>query len=77
MDGNILMPRPKADIRISIKIRGRPTRKLELIRQPIGHKYWIRVDGRPSGKLPHGTPSEIADGIRRWIVATAPKAGYC
>jgi len=42
------MPRPKADIRISIKVHGKPTRKLELIRQPFRQRFWVWVDGQVS-----------------------------
>ncbi len=61
------MPRLKADIRISVKINGKPTRKIELIRQPFGTRFWIRLDGRTSTKLPEATATEIADRLRRWI----------
>ena len=61
------MPRLRADIRISVKIQGKPTRKLELIRHPFGARYWVRLDGKASTRLPDATATEIADRLRRWI----------
>lgn len=61
------MPRLKADIRISVKVHGKRCRKLELVRQPVGARYWVRIDGKRSEKLPEATATEVADRIRRWI----------
>ena len=63
------MPRLRADILISLKKRGGPTHRIELIRQPVGKRYWIRRDGRDSTKLPEATASQIAERIRRWLVS--------
>ena len=63
------MPRLRADIRISLKKRGGPTHRIELIRQPVGKRYWIRRDGKDSAKLPEATASQIAERIRRWLVS--------
>ena len=63
------MPRLPADIRISLKKRGGPTHRIELIRQPVGKRYWIRRDGKDSVKLPEATASQIAERIRRWLVS--------
>ena len=41
----------------------------ELIRQPVGKRYWIRRDGKDSAKLPEATASQIAERIRRWPVS--------
>jgi len=68
------MPRRPADLRISIKKRGGKTHRIELIRQPFGQKFWVRRDGKLSQTLPEATASEIADRIRRWIVADGPQA---
>ena len=62
------MPRKPADLRISLKKRGGSTHRIELIRQPMGQRFWVRRDGKLSEKLPEATASEIADRIRRWIV---------
>ena len=62
-------PRLPADIRISLKKRGGPTHRIELIRQPVGKRYWIRRDGKDSTKLPEATASQIAERIRRWFVS--------
>jgi len=67
------MPRRPADLRISIKKRGGRTHRIELIRQPFGQKFWVRRDGKLSQALPEATASEIADRIRRWIVADGPQ----
>ncbi len=63
------MPRLPADIRISLKTRGGRTHRIELIRQPTGRRYWIRRDGKYSTKVPDATPTQIAERIRRWLVA--------
>jgi len=63
------MPRLPADIRISLKKRGGRTHRIELIRQPFGKRYWIRRDGKHSAKLPEATATQIAERIRRWLVA--------
>jgi len=62
------MPRLPAEIRISQKKRGGPTHRIELIRQPVGKRYWIRRDGKDSTKLPEATAHRIAERIRRWLV---------
>ena len=62
------MPRLPAEIRISLKKRGGPTHRIELIRQPVGKRYWIRRDGKGSTKLPEATANRIAERIRRWLV---------
>ena len=58
----------KADIRISVRVGQNKTRKIELIRQPYGEKYWIRIDKRRSKKLDEATVTEVTDKLRRWIV---------
>ena len=63
------MPRLPADIRISLKKRGGRTHRIELIRQPLGKRYWIRRDGKDSTKLPEATASQIAERIRHWLVS--------
>ena len=63
------MPRLPADIRISLKKRRGRTHRIELIRQPLGKRYWIRRDGKDSTKLPDATASQIAERIRRWLVS--------
>ena len=63
------MPRLPAEIRISLKKRGGRTHRIELIRQPLGKRYWIRRDGKDSTKLPDATASQIAERIRRWLVS--------
>ncbi len=63
------MPRLPADIRISLKKRGGPTHRIELVRQPAGQRYWVRRDGKYSTKVPEATATQIAEHIRRWLVA--------
>ena len=63
------MPRLPADIRISLKKRGGRTHRIELVRQPVGRRYWVRRDGKYSTKVPEATASQIAEHIRRWLVA--------
>ena len=43
--------RMPADIRISVRIGDQPTRRIELIRQPSGKRYWIRRDGKVSKRM--------------------------
>ena len=53
------MPRLPADIRISLKERGGPTHRIELVRQPVGKRYWIRRDGKDSAKVPEATATRL------------------
>ena len=53
------MPRLPADIRISLKKRGGPTHRIELIRRSVGRRYWVRRDD--STKVRETTASEIAE----------------
>jgi hypothetical protein len=59
----------RADIRISLKRRGGRTHRIELARQPVGRRYWVRRDGKYSTKMPEATATQIAERIRRWLVA--------
>ena len=61
------MARLPADIRISLKKRGGQTHRIELIRQPVGKRFWIRRDGKSSDKLPVATATQIANELRRWL----------
>jgi hypothetical protein len=63
------VPRLPADIRISLKKRGGPTHRIELVQQPMGRPFWVRRDGKYSTKVPEATATEIAERIRRWLVA--------
>ncbi|MFV1968004.1 MAG: hypothetical protein ACC628_21475 [Pirellulaceae bacterium] len=54
------MPRLPADIRISLKTGGGPTHRIELVRQPVGWRYWVRRDGKYSMKVPEATATRIA-----------------
>ncbi|MFH1922020.1 MAG: hypothetical protein ABIP48_19315 [Planctomycetota bacterium] len=64
------MPRIAAAIRISLRKRGGPTYRIELVRQPVAERYWIRRNGKHSTKVPEATASQIAERIRRRLVAT-------
>ena len=61
------MSRPPASIRISLKVRGGPTHRIELVKIPFNKRFRIRRDGRTSAKLPEGTATEVAEEIRRWL----------
>jgi hypothetical protein len=63
------MPRLPADLRISLKKRGGPTYRIELIRQPNGKRFWVRRDGVRSSVVPEATATEFAERIRQWILA--------
>jgi len=64
------MARLPADIRISLKRRGGKTHRVELVRNPFNQRFWVRVGGRGSAKLPEATATEIADRIRRWLIGS-------
>ena len=57
----------KSDVRISVRI-GQKTRKIELIRQPSGDRFWIRIDRRKSAKMDDATITEVTDKLRQWLV---------
>ncbi len=63
------MPRPPADIRINLNMRGGPTHRIELVRQLTGRGYTGRRDGKYSTKLRAATATEIAERIQHWLVA--------
>ena len=65
------LQRLPADIRFSLKKRGGPTHRIELVQQPAGIRYWVRRDGKHSTKVPDATATQIAERIRRWLVANA------
>jgi hypothetical protein len=62
-----IVPRLKADFRISLKRRGGRTFRVELVRQAAGPRFWVRRDGKRSLKVPEATASQVADLIRRWL----------
>ncbi len=70
------MSRPPADLRISLKQRGGPTFRIELIRVPFTRRFRVRRNGTRSRKLPEATATEIANEIRRWLArhAVEPEA---
>ena len=67
------MPRPPASIRISLKARGGPTHRIELVRIPFTRRFRIRRNGTKSNKLSEGTATDVADEIRRWLATRAAK----
>jgi hypothetical protein len=64
-----IVSRRQADIRISLKKRGGATYRIGLIRQPAGKRYWVRHDGKYSTEIPEATATELAQRIRRRLVA--------
>jgi hypothetical protein len=52
-----------------LKKRGGKTYRIELIRQPTGRRFWVRKDGKHSSKVPEATATQVAERIRRWLVA--------
>ena len=58
------MSRPPASIRISLKERGGPTHRIELLKIPFTRRFRIRRNGAKSTKLPEGTATEVAEEIR-------------
>ena len=67
------MSRPRANIRISLKARGGPTYRIELVRIPFTKRFCIRRNGTRSTKLPEGTATEVADEVRRWLANQASR----
>ncbi len=65
------MSRLSADIRIGLKKRGGQTYRIELVRQSTGRRYSVRRDGKYSTKVPEATATQIAERIRRWLVANS------
>ena len=65
------MARTPADIRISLKQRGGPTHRIELVRIPFMRRIRVRRNGRTSAKLPEATVTEVAEEIRRWLARYA------
>ena len=49
------MSRPPAGIRISLKERGGPTYRIELLKISFTRRFGIRRNGTKSVKLPEGT----------------------
>ena len=64
-----LVPRLPVNIRINLKRRNGPTHRIGLVRQPAGRRYWVCRDGKYSTKVPEATATQIAERIRRWLVA--------
>ena len=67
------MSRPPATIRISLKERGGPTHRIELVKIPFTRRFRIRRNGTKSTKLPEGTATEVAEEIRHWLASRAIK----
>jgi hypothetical protein len=59
------MPRPRTNIRFSLKARGGPTHRIELVRIPFTKRFRIRRNGSKSTKLPEGIATDVSDEIRR------------
>lgn len=59
--------RRAATVRVSIKVSGK-LHKLELIPQPWKGRYWLRYNGKNSGKMPECTISKLMDECRKIIV---------
>ena len=58
--------RLKADYRISIKSKGK-IHKIELIKQPLGKRYWVRYQGKKSDKMPEATLTQVINEIRKFF----------
>ena len=67
------MSRPPASIRISLKERGGPTHRIELVKIPFTRRFRIRRNGSKSTKLPEATATEVAEEIRCWLAKQAGK----
>lgn len=64
------MGRPRSDVRVSLKCRGGPTTRVELVLLLDG-RWQVRRNGRLSATLPSGTTTEVAAAIRRWLAKAA------
>jgi len=45
------------------------THGIEFVRQAVGRRYWVHQDGKYSTEVPEATATQIAERIRRWLVA--------
>lgn len=64
------MPRRRADITITVNIRGESNR-ITMTRMPMGARYWVKINGRNSARLPDATVSEVIRRVRHMIVRKA------
>ena len=60
------MPRLPAEIRISLK-NAWATHRIELIRQPVGKRYWISQATRTPPSCPRFGESDGSHDARRWL----------
>ena len=60
--------RLQSDFRVSVKHKDGRVQKIELIRQPIGKKFWIRVGGKNTEDRKGVTLSEFFAELRKWFV---------
>ena len=52
-----------------MQMRGGLTHRIDLVRPPTGRRHWVRRDGKHSTKVPEATAAQIAERIRRRLVA--------
>lgn len=64
------MPRRRADITITVNIRGESNR-IAITRMPMGVRYWVKINGRNSARLPDSTVSEVMRRVLHMIVRMA------
>lgn len=69
------MPRAKACYRISVKddFTGHRLR-LDLVEQLWPGRFWLRVDGNRSQRLPESSLSRVCDRLRRWLTRPQRRA---
>jgi hypothetical protein len=69
------MPRAKARYRISVKDNFTGHRlRVELVEQPWPGRFWLRVDGKRSERLPEASLSRVCDRLRRWLTRPSRRA---
>ena len=62
------MGRPKSDVTISLKGRDGKSTRLNLT-EILDGSWEVRRDGKKSQRLPYATSTEVAEGIRKWLVS--------
>jgi hypothetical protein len=68
-----IVARKKTDVRLSLHGSGdgSPTVRLNLTLDVFGEKWFVDRDGARSKLCPHGSSTEIARLIQRWLIGEA------
>jgi hypothetical protein len=61
---------------ISLKERGGPTHRIELVKIPFTRRFRVRRNGTKSTQLPQATATEVAEEIHCWLAKQASEDLY-